>query len=591
MSNKNILKILSIIVLALVLGVMLKVTIFSDNGSNTNNNSNISNGLTTTSDTVDIVTTSSDTSVSEVNTETYSSYNTKINLSDLSYEGNGVSINNNTIKITSAGTYYISGTLEDGNIVVEATKNDEVVLVFDNANITCSTTSPLNVIQAKSVIINLVDGSTNTFADSSTYTIFTEDDEPDGTIFSKADLYITGKGTLKLNANYQDAIVSKDTLSIVDCNIEIISNDDGIRGKDYVSINNATINIKASEDGIKSTNTEDTSLGYIAIKDSNITITAEADGIQAETVLNITNSDITIKTTGDTSDSTVSSKGVKAGTEVTINSGNINIISTDDSIHSNAYVIINNGKINISSGDDGIHADTNIVINDGTINITKSYEGIESSYIEINDGNISVIASDDGVNICGGNDSSAFGRMGANSFSNVTDSNRKLVINGGNIYVNSNGDGLDANGSIEITGGYVEVAGSNNGGNGALDYDATCNVSGGTLIIYGATGMWQNPSTSSTQYSICYATSGKSGDNIVLKDSNGNEIESFEAKKNYGTVTVSSANLKKGETYTLYVNGTSVGTQELTSIVTSNSSNSMGGMQGNNGMGMNRGMR
>ena len=103
------------------------------------------------------------------------------------------------------------------------------------------------------------------------------------------------------------------------------------------------------------------------------------------------------------------------------------------------------------------------------------------------------------------------------------------------------------------------------------------------MIAYGATGMWQTPSTSSSQYSICFGVSGNKGDSIVLKDSTGNEIVNFTTENSYGAITVSSESLKKGETYTLYVNGEEKGSQELTSIVTSNLSNS-GGMNGQGGM-------
>ena len=286
------------------------------------------------------------------------------------------------------------------------------------------------------------------------------------------------------------------------------------------------------------------------------------------------------------SDDSVSSKGIKAGKEITINSGNITITSTDDSIHSNSYIIINDGTFELSTGDDGIHADNNILINNGTINITKSYEGIEANYIKINDGNISVVASDDGINVSGGDGSEAFGQMGGDSFSTVEDDDRQLVINGGTMYVSAQGDGLDANGSIVMNGGKVTVAGTTNNGDGALDYDEAFNINGGTLIVYGATGMWQNPSTSSTQYSICFGTSGSAGDKIVLKDSKGNEIASFTTEKTYGAITISSGDLEKGETYTLYVNGEAKSSQELTSIVTSNLTTS-GGMNGN----MNGGMK
>lgn len=270
--------------------------------------------------------------------------------------------------------------------------------------------------------------------------------------------------------------------------------------------------------------------------------------------------------------------------DTTIESGNINITSTDDSIHSNGIIVIDGGTLNLSSGDDGIHADTNIVINGGNIDVSKSYEGIESAYIEINGGTISVIASDDGINISGGNDSSSMGeRPGQNSFSNIGTTNQKLVINNGNISVNATGDGLDANGSIYINGGTVLVKGPTNSGNGALDYDTSCEFNGGDIIIYGSTGMWQDATSGSTQYTLTFKTSGNSGDNLVLKDGSGNEISSISTEKYYGAITISNSKIEKGETYTLYKNNSSVGSITVSSIINSLSNSSYmngGGMNG-----------
>lgn len=597
MKNKNILSILIIIVLVIILAIMIKFAIFSDDNSNTGfTNNNKTSSTSTDSNTVDPIETSTDIELADITSEEYKDFDATVNLTDLSVDGSGVSISNDTITINKEGTYYFSGKLSDGNIVVNAEKS-KVVLVFENAEITSSKTAVINVVKAKNVTINLVEGSTNVFTDSSNYTDFTDEDEPNSTIFSKSDLYIIGSGTLKINANYNNAIKSKDTLAIVDATLENTAKDHGIIGKDFGSIKNAKITINANGDGIKSTNDEDEKLGYIIIDGSKLNITSEEDGIQAETIVNITNSEITIKTTGEiaaktnemfknktttTETDSTSSKGIKAGKEITINSGNITITSTDDSIHSNGYVIINDGKFEISSGDDAIHADNNILINNGTINITKSYEGIESNYIKINNGKISVIASDDGINVSGGNSE---GMMGEGTSGTVADNARQLIINGGTIYVKAQGDGLDANGSIVINGGDITVVGTTSNGNGALDYDQKCNVNGGTIIVYGATGMWQNPSTSSAQYTICFGTSGNSGDKIILKDSNGNEIVNFEAENSYGAITISTPELKKGETYTLYVNQAEKSTQELTSIVTSNltTGGMQGGMQGGRG--------
>lgn len=524
-------------------------------------------------------------------------------------EGSGASVSGNTVTIKSAGTYYITGTLTNGNIVVDAGDKAEVQLVLAGVDIKSQTTSAINGVKAAKLTITLEKNTNNKIEDASTYTTFTdtEDQEPDAAIFTKTDLVINGEGSLQVTANYQDGIASKDTLKIMSGNIEVKAADDGIRGKDYVAIYDGNIQIDAKGDGIKSTNTSDASLGYIVIEGGKITIQAENDGIQAETVLNIKNADITITTNGkietktnsygfgrqsttsNTTDS-VSSKGIKAGNEITIESGTLKINSTDDSIHSNGNIIIKNGTMDLASGDDGIHADTNIYMIDGSITITKSYEGIESNNIQIDGGKISVVASDDGINVSGGKDSSSMqGRPGQNNFSNIESSNRKLVITGGEIEVRAEGDGLDSNGSIQMSGGTVVVAGPTSGGNGILDYDGTFEITGGVLIGYGSSDMLQTPSTTSSQYSIVVVASGKSGDTIKLQDSNGKDLVNMETVKSYSAVIISSPDIQKGESYELLQNGNKVSTMTVNSVVTS-SGNVSGGYQ-NGGMGGKKGGR
>ena len=549
--KENKIKVLIIILLIILLVVLVGAYI-----KDTNPNTNISSNQT--SEEIEVIRESNGAKLEYTDEELsgeVSDYTAKITLSDenIEVEGKGVTKNENTLSITSAGSYYITGSISDGNIVIEAGKEDDVTLVLDNASITSLDTAPINGIKAKKLTITLLADSVNTITDSSSYTKFTdtENEEPDSAIFTKTDLVINGTGKLIVNANYADGIASKDGLKIINSNIEINSQDDAIRGKDYVAINGAEIDITAKGDGIKSTNADDENLGYVVIQEANINITAESDGIQGET-------------------------------EITVISGDITVTSTDDSIHSNKIVIINGGEMKLSSGDDGIHADNNIIINDGKIGIVKCYEGIESSYIEINDGEISLVASDDGINISGGNDNSGFGGMpGGDNFSQNSDSNRKLVINGGTVNVYAKGDGLDSNGAININGGNITVAGANTGGNGPLDYDSECIVAGGSIVIYGSLGMWQNPSNNSTQYSIAYQVSGNADDEISIKDSSGNEIISFKTQMAYGAIVISDSELKKGEAYTLYKNGEEIGSVTVSDIVST-----YGSFSGNGGMNM-----
>lgn len=504
----------------------------------------------------------------------------KLNGNSVKVNGSGVNVGNNVVTITSGGCYYITGILENGQIIVDSGKNN-VTLLLDNAQIKSETSSAIYVKSAKNTVIELNDKSLNYVEDATTYQ---NEDDCDSAIFSNDDLYITGSGVLNVKANFNDGIKSKDDFSVLSGNIVIDSVDDGIVGKDSVSVKNGNIKITAGGDGIKSTNDEDDAKGYVAIENGTFDITAQADGIQAETNINIANGTFKINT-GDgievnndsdmrklggenqnpIKEDTQSAKGLKAEKNVTIMSGTFDINSSDDAIHCNNNVVISGGDINIVTGDDGIHADNFLSIVDGKITVEKSYEGLEASLIEIKDGDISIVASDDGINVAGGSDSSSMnGRMGQNKFSSNT--SNYLSIEGGNIFVNASGDGLDANGSIYIKGGNIEVAGPISNGDGALDFDGECVVTGGEIVAYGSSGMSQKPS-SSTQ---CVITiNGSYNENDKLEIVSGDDvIYNCVLKKKCQSIIISSCAFEKNSECYLKINDNIVETFNLSDIFT-----------------------
>lgn len=530
-----------------------------------------------------------------------------------------VDVSGNTVTIKEAGNYSISGTIEAGNIVVDTDKESVVKLLLDNASITSEDTAAIYVKKAEKCIVTAKSGTTNTLTDASDYSLEADEDEPRATLYSKSDIVINGTGNLIVNANYNDCISTSDALRVFNVSLTLKSVDDGIRGKDYVFVKNATLDITVEDDGIKSTNSESDDVGFIIFEDSDVKINAGGDGIDAETSLYIDGGNFDITTGGgsdnsskthseqfgfgmrqgsdsDDSQDTTSQKGIKAGTNIEITSGTFTLDTADDSIHSNNIITINAGDYNIKSGDDGIHADTTLNIKDGNIKISKSYEGLESLAITIDGGNIDVTASDDGINVAGGNDgSSVNGREGQNNFNlnGGSESSAVLTINGGTILVNADGDGLDSNGNIYINGGDITVYGPTDDGNGALDYDGECIIKGGSLTAIGSSGMMQAPSSSSSQYSLAYVLGSyyDANSKIVIKDSSGNEIASVTAAKKFSSIVYSSPDLKQGETYTIEIDGSDIGTITLSDITTSNSSGSMGmngGLGGMNGGGMQR---
>ena len=611
----------------------VSMTACSNKSSDTSKGSEASSTNTSTT-TNKNTTTLSNKSSEEV--ETIGDVGTYIKLSDnnTTVEGSGVDVDGNVITINTPGTYSISGKLSDGQIIVNTDKEKKTYIILDGVDITCKSTSPIQILSSEKTVFALADNSENKISDGETYNK-TENNQ-DAAIFSKEDLTFIGNGSLEVNGNYDKGIVSKDDLMIESGNISVKSVADGIKGKDSVVVRGGKLTIDAGGDGIQAYNADEEDKGHVSLEDGTIKITSEQDGIQAETNLLVAGGNIDISTGGGsenssskdgwgqwgggkpgepmenntaTTEDAASAKGIKASSVIQIDDGSINIDSSDDSIHSNSKLIINNGDINLSSGDDGTHADAELEINGGTLNITKSYEGIEGTDITINDGNIHVIASDDGLNAAGGADgSSTNGRPGQNKMESTTSGT--ATINGGYLVIDADGDGLDANGNLTMTGGTVIVNGPTNGGNGALDYDGEFNMNGGTLIATGSLGMVQTPSSSSKLNTINVSLISQEANTLIRVESeNGDDIVTFSPTKTYSSVVICTPNIKSDETYKVYVGGscsgqekdglysggsyikgTEVGSSEISDVITnitqdgaSSNSNQPGGGGGNRG--------
>lgn len=539
----------------------------SENNDNDNKNSEITDKNTATSSKFDIEVNYSDKEKLAVTKDQLGSYSNVIKLSD------------ETVTISQSGDYVLEGIISDGQIIVDVPDTDTgvVSLILNDVEVSCSDSAALYVKNAEKVVLSLVDGTTNTFKDGENYVYDDEvEEEPNACIFSKDDLVISGKGEIVVNGNFNNGIASKDDLTITGGNIKVSAVNNGIKGKDSIAILNSDIMVEAGADGLKADNATEEQQGYIIIENGNFDITSGEDGFQAENCMVINGGEFKVVTgEGATttswnngndwgrpgmsgnetqSEETTSIKAFKAGCDITINGGDFEIESEDDAIHTNVSVTINDGSFEIASGDDGIHADNTLEINGGVINITQCYEGIESTDIIVNDGDIHVVSGDDGFNAAGGNDSSAVGgRPGMNNFGGTTGS---LTYNGGYIYVNASGDGLDANGQLTINGGYIIVDGPANGGNGAFDYDAGCSVTGGFVVAAGYSTMAQMPNDASINcVMIGLSQAMTAGELINISDSSGASVITFSSAKAYDNLVLCTLDLKTGETYTVNVGG------------------------------------
>lgn len=539
----------------------------------------------------------------------------QLNGNSASSSSNAVQISGSTVTITDEGTYILSGTLDDGMIIVDSEKTDKTQIVLDGVSIRSETSAPIYIKQSDKVFITLADGTENTLTNGGTFTAIDENNI-DAAIFSKEDLTINGSGSLIITSPAGHGIVSKDSLKITSGTYDISSASHGLSGKDDVCIANAAFIITSGKDGIHAENADDDTLGYVYIQSGTFRILAEGDGISAASVMKIIDGTFDITSGGgsvnaekqtsdswggfmggskhpeagmgmeapsgqmpsmdsadstDTGEDSTSIKGIKANDALTIDGGNFTINSADDSVHSNTSITVNGGTFAITSGDDGFHADDTLTVTGGEIQISESYEGLEALYVNVEGGNISVTASDDGLNAAGGSDSSGMGgARGGDSFgkggmsrggmdggsTGGSTSGGSIVISGGTVYIQASADGIDANGTVEIAGGFTTVCGPTTGDTTVLDYDSSCVITGGTFIGTGSANMAQTFSDSE-QGVISIRGGGYAGTEITLADSQGNIILSRAPELDFDIVIFSSPELTKGETYTITVGSAS----------------------------------
>lgn len=503
-------------------------------------------------------------------------------------DSSNVSIDGSTLTITSGGSYSISGTLKDGQIVVDCSDSDKVNIILNGVDVSCSSTSPIYINNADKTIITLADSSDNTITDSRNAKTDddTDKDISGSAIYSKDDLTINGNGNLTVTGNYNNGIVCKNDLKLSGGNINVKALNNGIKGSDSVTIkNDVAIDISCDGDGIKTDydTTSNKDKGYIDIESGNITIKSIGDCLKADTYITIDNGTFDLTSNGGYTNGTSHNNDMGGMTppndfnpnqngdmtppsdfnpnqdgdmtppsDFNPNQDNQNSSDTSSdsettlkskNISADGDITINSGTFNLNASNDCIHSNSNIIINDGTFTINAGSKGIHSDYdCTINSGNIEVQNSYEGIegtniyvndgtiNITSSDDGfnacdNTETATGSNGF-NVS-SNAYLEFNGGYTYVNASGDGLDSNGDIKFNGGVVVVEGPTISANGPLDCGDDNNIitiDGGTLITGGAIGMFEIPNSTSTQNTIYSVSTSAKAGDTIVLADENNNV-------------------------------------------------------------------
>lgn len=479
--------------------------------------------------------------------------------------------------IPEAGVYRLSGEIANGCIRVSLAEKGDVWLLLDGVSVHNESGAALTSSGCKKLILTLAEGSANTLSQGSTEPLA---EDNDAAVYVRDDLTINGTGALLIEGGYRDGINCRDSLRIAGGQITVNAVDDGIVGKDEVVIADGEVSVAAQTgDGIKATNDEDEKRGFVAIAGGRVSV---ATGEGSASATRTARDGWGRWDTAPSENSTASQKGIKAKTSLNISGGELTVDSVDDALHANS-IAISGGKLTLSSGDDGAHADSELAISGGELSVLRSYEGLEATNIVISGGELDVRASDDGINGAGGDSGSTtadggwgggWGRHGRDMFSA---SSGTLTIRSDRVRVQAEGDGVDVNGSISMSGGELYVRGPQSSANGALDYDGSFTLTGGTLVAIGSSGMAQGvsaPAISGVE------TRANASGAVVLLDASGAELVRMEADGSYEHVVVYADVLTEGSSYTLALGGS-----QQTVTASKQGSSGFGMRQGGGGFG------
>ena len=274
------------------------------------------------------------------------------------------------VTIDVAGTYVITGSAKNSTVIVNASADAEVHLVFDNVSITNTNKPAIYTVNAKNVYVTTTQNSTNNLKVTGE---FTEDngDDIDAVIFAKTNITLSGLGTLNIDSS-ANGVASNNDLKVTGGTYNVNTTKHGFKALNSIRVADGTFNINATKDGFHSENEDDLTTGYVYIAGGNFTINSEDDGIQGTTITEIDGGTFDIN----------SVEGIE-GTYVQINDGTIKIYATDDGINASekatnydVQIEINGGNLDITmaEGDtDALDSNGTLTINGGSINITAQF--------------------------------------------------------------------------------------------------------------------------------------------------------------------------------------------------------------------------
>lgn len=469
-----------------------------------------------------------------------------------------VKIEGSQAVITEEGNYIISGNLENGSIKIDTDIDKNVRIVLNGAVIVNDKASPIYVEQANKVLITLVEETENVLENDCTDLNGSVSND---TVFANSCITINGLGSLKAISKAGNGIASDSSVLVTGGNISIEAAKSGLEGKKSVRISNTDMKINSAGKGISSNNNEDSEYGFVYISDGSFIINSGSSGIEAASSLVVDGGYFEITSDDSYCDENVyeskyesglteEKNGLNAGVDISVSGGRFIIESSDNGLNAGESVFVTGGSFIINSENKGIESGSAVFVGKSGLIIKKSADGICSERILVNGGNIKIDSSGTGISAK---------ETGADQSEPSENSEDCFVeISGGTVEVNSLGDGIYSCGGILVSDGYLTVVSSENSRSFVFCKESDIKIIGGTVFAAGDfTGEYADLENIKQAFVAVNIDSIDPQSAIVLQGNDGKAVVSQSVNQSITSLFISSPELERGQRYNL-VNGNNV---------------------------------
>ena len=486
--------------------------------------------------------------------------------------GDGVQIEDSTATITAGGVYRLRGTMEEGNLVVDAA--DDVEIIWDGAALACSTQAPVVARGGGNLRLTLPEGGSGTISDlrrSGT------DAEYDAALFATGEVTVTGEGSLAVVGQAGHG-VRAGGLRLEGGSLGILSEGDGLHVEGGLELDGGYVEATAGGYGVYVD-------GDATVANGDLLLDSDADGVYIEESLSITGGALEITAGGGASasasttsyydaffgydpfdfffggspydsyygynDTAARTYDALSAAQISVQGGSLVLDASGDGLRADGGIRISDGALSIACGSDGLRAGETLDISGGTLWVDESNVGLAGADVSLANAEITLVSADAGI--------SAVSERGGEA----------AVRAGAMLAITSSGDGIQAGADVRLEGGETRITCSSRSG-APLNAGGEVFMDGGTLVSSGMANAAEVAGDSAQPMLLArFNATLRSGVQVVVEDANGESVFSFSPEQNFSMLQLSSPALAQGETYTIYVEGEALGAATVDGAVSS----------------------